>query len=49
MSTPKDLRYSKEHEWVKEESGNSALVLHTLHNLNWEISFSLNFHKLAMI
>ena len=22
MSTPKDLRYSEEHEWVKEESGN---------------------------
>ncbi|MDN4608812.1 glycine cleavage system protein GcvH [Sporosarcina highlanderae] len=22
MSTPKDLRYSKEHEWVKDESGN---------------------------
>lgn len=21
MSTPKDLRYSEEHEWVKEESG----------------------------
>jgi len=21
MSTPKDLRYSKEHEWVKDESG----------------------------
>ena len=22
MSTPKDLRYSEEHEWVKEEGGN---------------------------
>ena len=22
MSTPKDLRYSEEHEWVKEEDGN---------------------------
>lgn len=22
MSTPKDLRYSEEHEWVKDENGN---------------------------
>ena len=34
MSTPKDLRYSEEHEWVKKEDGKAALVLHILHNLN---------------
>ncbi len=49
MSTPKDLRYSEEHEWVKDKTVNTASELHILHNLNWAISFSLNFHKLAMI
>jgi glycine cleavage system H protein len=26
MSFPTDLRYTKEHEWVKQESGNTFLV-----------------------
>jgi glycine cleavage system H protein len=26
MSFPNDLKYTKEHEWVKQESGNSFLV-----------------------
>ncbi len=26
MSFPKDLRYTKEHEWVKQEEGNTFIV-----------------------
>jgi glycine cleavage system H protein len=26
MSFPKDLRYTKEHEWVKQEKGNTFLI-----------------------
>ena len=46
MSTPKDLRYSEEHEWVKDEGGNYRIGITTLHNLNLAISYSLSFHLL---
>ena len=48
MSTPKDLRYSEEHEWVKDEDGKYRSELLILHNLNLAILFSLNFQKSEM-
>ena len=49
MNFPADLKYTKDHEWIREMAMSLTLVLQIMLRANWVKSFSLTSRQKAKL